>query len=365
MQSFQTGKMGVAEGVAVVFFLLMPRVFLSTVAQLVQEAGQIAWLILAINGVYPVIAALMLSAVVSRTQENFYGVCQRLLGKPVAFVVCMYYILALAASAGSLLRQYCENTVTTALPDADIEIIILLYLVTISGLCWLGAEAMARAGTILMPFIIVGLVFTLWALFPFYVFHHLSPWRGQGLDVAVRGGISESGLNIGMIAAFILWPAFQKGKTIKKVLMVALGFSVFLKIIYYVIYVVVFGTSVGAEKAMPFYEMARLIYINPYLQRLESLFIVEWCWIGVMAVGLNIYSALYLFCQLFHLPNIRPLIIPAVFMLGSISLLPGDLGAVLVFDRNLIHVSNLGIYVIPTVLFLFFKLKKRGESRNV
>ena len=365
MQAFQTGKMGVAEGVALVFFLLMPRIFLSTVAQLVQEAGQIAWLILAINGVYPVVAALMLSVVVSDTQENFYGVCQRLLGKPVAFVVCTYYIFALAASAGSLLRQYCENTVTTALPDADIEIIILLYLVTVVGLCWLGVEAMARAGTILMPVIIVGLLFILWALFPFYTFHHLSPWRGQGLDVAVRGGISESGLNISMIAAFIFWPAFQKGKTIKKVLLVALGFSIFLKVIYYVVYVIVFGTSVGAEKAMPFYEMTRLIYVNPYLQRLEALFIVEWCWLGVMAIGLNIYSALYLLCQLFHLPNIRPLIIPAVFMLGSISLLPGDLGGVLLFDRNLIHMYNLGIYVIPTVLFLLFKLKKRGEGRNV
>ena len=363
MQAFQTGKMGVAEGIAIIFFLLMPRLFLSRVAELVENAGQVAWLVVAIDAVYPFTAAFMLCTVMSPSPKNFFEICQKLLGKPAAFLVCMYYIFSLAANSSSLLRQYCENTITTALPDADIEIIALLYLVTIAGLCWMGAEAVARSGMIVLPVIVVSLLFIMGALYPFYGFYNLSPWRGYGVDIAIRSGISEAGLNMSMIAVFIFWPAFQTGRTVKKVLLAAFGFSVFLKVIFYVVFVLAFGMAVSSERAMPFYEMAKLVYINPYVQRVESFFIVDWCWIGILAVSLNLYAALYLCCQIFHLPDIRPLIVPAVFTMGSISLLPENLTTILVLDRNLVHVANIGIYIVPTLLFILFKLKQ-GKRIN-
>jgi hypothetical protein len=112
-----------------------------------------------------------------------------------------------------------------------------------------------------------------------------------------------------------------------------------------------FGASVAAEKTLPFYEMARLIYINKYVQRLEALFILLWVIAGVLGIAACLYGALYITARLCRLPTVRPLILPlGLIVLQVASLLPDAATVALVGTTVFSTVFTPGLVVITAAL---------------
>ena len=115
----------------------------------------------------------------------------------------------------------------------------------------------------------------------------------------------------------------------------------------------VYGVMVGREKVLPFYEIARLIYISRFVQHLEAFFIVLWTIVGMLSIALEIYVGIYLLGQLFNLPTLRPLIIPVVLVLAELSMFPGDLASVIIFQGQAeASIYTIGLFFIPALLFL-------------
>jgi len=220
-------------------------------------------------------------------------------------------------------------------------------------LVYLGIEALARSAYIVFPFIIFGIVFVLIMLWPLYQPLYLTPWNGRGVSTLLSGAYKVSGIDLAITIPVIMASSFQNRRTIKHSVLYGLGISAFLKSITLVAGIAVYGVMTGREKVLPFYEVARLIYINRFVQHLEAFFIVLWSIVGMLAIALEIYVGLYLLGRLFDLPTLRPLIIPVVLVLAELSMLPGDLASVIFFHGQAeAYIYTIGLFAIPVVLFL-------------
>jgi hypothetical protein len=128
----------------------------------------------------------------------------------------------------------------------------------------------------------------------------------------------------------------------------------------------VFGVSVGREKVLPFFEMARLVYLSRYLQRIEALFIMLWVVAGVLGIAVDVYMGLYLLTRLLHLPSMRPILPIVMIILVELGMMPPDIVTAIELENLVISTYfKIGLYVIPAILLItaWFKNRKKRKVR--
>jgi len=362
VKSYHVGKLGVAEGIALVFGMIVSRLFLSGMSDGIRNNGQLYWLAMILFTLIPLVVLFMMVYVNNSVSGDIVVVCKHLVGKAGAWLIVIAYSGMFFANSVLVLRQYAEYTLSTALPRADFQLVIVWYAVTAGVICYLGIEALCRASCILLPFMLVGLFLIFAMVSPFYIVYNLTPWQGNGIMTVVESGVHGVGYNMGVLSLVFLSSAFQNTKTIKSAAIYAISGSLVLRIVDMLVYTMVFGVAVGGEKTMPFYELARLVYVNQYIQRIEALFIVVWVMFGLMAIAGSMYMGLYLIVVLLKLPGLRPIAPLGAIIVANLAMLPPDIGTTIRLDQLLVQVSQVGIYLFPGILFVMALVKKRRKK---
>ena len=361
--SYQPGHMGLAEGMALIFAATLAPVFLTTFPFSVDTAGPLAWSAPVISYLTFIILLYPLLYVLHHPSQDLYGACRELLGEWPARLIAVYYISVYLLDAVLLLRQFAENTLITALPALEFEAAIILYGIMSLILLYIGIESMAQTSYVLMPLLIAGLLLILTLAGSRYHFLFLTPWKGTGLMQVSLWGVRAGGINLGALLPFFLAASFQNQRTLRSAAVYGLGLSALLRTAAFVCYTATFGASVSREKLLPFYELARLVYLSRFVQRIEAFFIIVWSLMGMLNIAIDIFAALFLLCRLFDLPAMRPLMLPMVIIIGQLAMLPPAVTEVVVFYvKALFSYYNIGTLAIPLILFLAALIRKWREK---
>lgn len=361
---YHSGRMGIAEGLALAFITSFPQVFLSIPAVFAALAGPAIWAIPIIGGIVSGSFLGIHLFLLNRYQGDLLTLSERLLGKPAAVIIGLFFFFVMFGTACLWTRQYAENTLLTALPNVEFQFVILLYAISAILLVGMGIEVVSRATYLLIPFCIVGLVLVFIGLTnqlkPLYIF----PLLGSGLPSFVDPILLFVGASVPVTILLILAPSFQNIQTVRAALFLGFGGSIILRSIANGVYIMVFSAAIAAEKTLPFFEMARLVYINRFLQRLEALFILLWVIVGVLGIAACLYGALYIIARLCKLPTVKPLLLPVCLIMANIAAIPPDAGTVLDLGIILyINVFSPGLAVITLVLLAAAWVKGGGGKR--
>lgn len=222
MERYHPGKMGMAEGIALIVGMSMSRMFLTTVTDTARDSAQLGWLDVFLSNAIPALAFLMLVYVVSRFSGDIYDVCRQVVGTAGAVAIVGGYAVLFLAYSTITLRHYAEFTLLTALPRMDIELVMLWYVVSAGVVCYLGLEAIARTGYVLMPVLIGGVLIICFLLSPYYVAENLTPWQGNGIMAAVQAGIQGVGYGMAVLIVTLVTPSFQDRGTMKRAVLYSL-----------------------------------------------------------------------------------------------------------------------------------------------
>ncbi|MDT8899929.1 GerAB/ArcD/ProY family transporter [Anaeroselena agilis] len=359
--SYQPGRMGVAEGIGLTYIVMLPRVFLTSPAVTISSMHNLAWIAPLINWVAALAVLYLLAGVTARVRGDLYTVSDRLLGRVGAWAMAIFYTALFILDAASLLRQFAENTLLTALPGAEFRMIIFWYILFASVLVYFGIEGIARSAYLMLPFIAGGVAAVIILLAPFYDFYRLLPWQGAGVGVAVGRGLELVGLNLGALLLFVLAPSFQKPATMMTAAFYGGGVSALLRTVVIFFFLLAFGVGDGMEKTLPFYEMSRLVYLSRYIQHIEALFIIIWVITGLLAIAIDIFVALYLIARPLGLPSIRPLVPAVAMIVVNLAVIPPDLSAVIKADGSLVLLLSAGVFGGPLLLVAVAYIRKRRK----
>lgn len=110
---------------------------------------------------------------------------------------------------------------------------------------------------------------------------------------------------------------------------------------------------------MPFFEMARLIYLGRFFQHIEAMFILSWVILGALAIAIHFFVVSYLLGRLLNLPVIRPIMPCLAMIMSSLAMIPDNLNRAVQLDKQLIVFNDAAIYGIPLLLLIGFWLKQR------
>ncbi len=363
--SYEPGKMGIGEGMALVFIATFTSYFLSVWSVFIDQAATTAWLVPAVSALCFVTVFLILLFVMERVPGDLYQVSAQLLGRTGARIIALYFITAFFIDAVLTLRQFAENTLLTAIPGLDIAMITGWYALMAAIVNYFGIEPLARAAFIALPFGLTGLTILLLLLLNRFNLYNLTPWTGLGILSLLKTGITWSGSFLGIYLLPILAPAFQNVKTMRTAALLGLGLSTVFRSLTLFMYVAIFSVAVGREKVLPFFEMARLIYLNPFIQRVEPFFIVLWVIFGMTTIAIDIYAVTYLVTRLFDFPSMRPFFFPLAVIVAQLALLPSDIVTAIELNiKENTMILVLGAFVIPVILLLAVLIKGKRKSES-
>ena len=363
--SYQSGKMGIAECLAMVFMMTFARVFLTTPSRTLMNHASAAWISGFLIGLAAIIMLFVINRILRTQPGDLIDAAEAYLGKPGKWLIGIYYICLFWTEAVLLTRQFAENTLLTALPAIEFLGVLLAYGLTVGAILYIGLEPICRAAYIIMPFGVLGLLAVLIALLPYYDFNGIFPLQGRGIDVLISKSMLAGGINVACIAPALLAGTFHDRKTWFVGSLMGSGISLFTKSLSILVFTLVFGTAIGQERTLPFYELARLVNLGRFIQRVEALFIILWVIVGVMAIALHIYIGIYLYTRLFNLPTMRPLIPITVILVSALCSLPDDIAAVLELERTLTHTFfDGGLYAIPILLLILSVFKGTRKARQ-
>ncbi len=362
--SYQPGRMGIAEGTALLAALTSGRAFLSTPVEMLECGAGLAWLLTFIATLAALLPTYIFIIYVNKNiPGDIVDVTRRLLGKIGTWVVVLYYVAAFLFNAASLLRQFAESTLLTALPFLDFHLAIFSYATVAALAIYWGIEGLARAAYATLPFGFGAFIVLFALLIPTFNVHNLLPWQGTGVWRVIKEGLRHAGASTGAMILVIMAPMFQNFQTLRTATVFGMIIGGAMRTSLVLVFILVFGVQVGREKVIPFYEMARLVYLSRFIQHIEALFIIMWVIAGVFSIAASMYASLYLLVRLFKLPAMQPIIPVVTVILVELAQWQPDVGSVIKLDNQAIVTwLNIGIYVIPTILIIAtFWQRKRGK----
>ena len=355
--SFRPGKMGVAEGATLAFVAGLTPLFLSIWSIVIERSATGGWLTPLITGPSIIILLFVLYYVMQRVPGDLYDVCVQVLGKILGRLIILYLIVTFYCNTILQLRQYAENTLITALPAVDITVVLGWFSFIAAVSVYMGIESLARAVKIILTLGMAGLILVLAALYDRFDIYNVMPWFGSGIPV-LKIGVGTTGVFLGTFILPILAPSFQNLKTLKTATLLGVGLGIAARSIVLFVYTGIFSVAVGKEKTLPYFELVRLVYVNRFIQRIESFFILVWAFYGMTIIAFFLYMVVYLLGRLFDLPSIRPLIFPLAIIAIELAMFIPDATTTNELTLKLEGtIQTYGAFMIPLILLIATLLK--------
>ncbi|MDR9787120.1 MAG: endospore germination permease [Peptococcaceae bacterium MAG4] len=357
------GSFGPAEAVILLAISNIARFFLPYPRSLAEIGGPAAWLTLP-GGLLIVLAGVYVMSVILNKYpgKTIIEIIEEVFG-PVLGTVFNLVIFAFFLSVGALFtREFAEAMIITALPETPISVITVAFLAMGLAGAYLGIEALARASRLSYLYVLGGIVLLLLAMIPQCNLDNLFPLLGRGpLQVLGNGSLSTAGVTEIILAGVLVQAMGGAGNFLSigfRAMLLAYGIALALMVTL----VMTIHYQSLTEFTLPFYQLAKLIYLGRFFQRVEAVFVIIWSVVGALKIALTLYGATVSLTRLLKLPDYRPLLWPLGLVMFIVSLLPPDMPASvrldLVFLRPFALVPN---YLIPLLVLAVYWLRGRGR----
>lgn len=361
------GNFGYHEAISLLVITIVTKVFFTSPAILVEIVGTSGWYMTIISMLVAIFAFMFLYLLLKRfPQKNIMEIADLVLGKlgSTIFLLILGGFLLWTASAS--VREFAEVLKVYVMPKSPPSFIMILFLVTIIVLSFMGMETIVRFAKFIIYILGAGYILVVLLSSQNFAPRHLFPLLGYGLDTTIIHGLLRSSFYGDIVIIGVIASSLQGYKEIKRIGFSALLISGFLTSFSLLVFTLVFPYTVGQELTSPMYEMAARIDYGGFMQRMEPLFLFLWNFGTFIEVSFILYATIMIYCHVFRIEDKRPIILPMVTTLYSLSLIPKSIIEVTSGLVQTLRSWGWIIYYMPPIVILIiaFIRKKKGESQN-
>ncbi|AGL02714.1 GerAB/ArcD/ProY family transporter [Desulfoscipio gibsoniae] len=356
---------GVSEAVTLLFITLSAQIFLTQSVFIYHAGMNAAWIIALVLTFIGLSGVLLLVFLLNRFPgRDLVQVGEELAGPYINIFFALFYLAMFVVSAGFILRGIGERMVAGFLIDTPISLITLTFIVGTVVVSYLGLEAVARTAKFLAGILVVtGL--TLVALtIPLWSFSTLYPLWGSGLLQLLRGALENSGNYVQILLLGIIYP-FLPGDKGKKVGVWGVGIAGFTMFLYVLTPILVFTYPTVTELTLPSFELARIINIGRFGQRMEVVFLPLWVFGNMIYLSASLYAGAVVLARLCRLDDYRPFVLSMAVFVTVTAFIPQNAPQAAYWFYEYISRYSFGMLIgIMLLLLLIAALKSRGGDRG-
>lgn len=360
------GHLGPWQGLVLVTVTLSAMLYLQYPEFLIHMGGPAAWQVALIMTVVAVLIFLPGAALAAKFPGLGLAEIAEEAAGPILGPVLIFGVSAwLIGSTALTLRSFTETFALSMLPDTPPSVLILTVLGCMAFASYRGLEALSRSTQILYPLILgSGLLVILFSL-PQMRSYLLHPFWGHGLSTTLPSGVASAGMAGEAIILLIFGYAFRNAGELRAGLVGGiLSFGLLMSVIVAVL-VMTFGSPDASELPFPVFNLARLIFLGRFLQRMEALIVLFWFFGAAIRLSACFHASVVALSGALRLPFYRPVIFPVLVLVGSVALLPPDFTTMLQLEEYWMRPGGLLITLIPAVLLLLAVVRRKGGDGRV
>ena len=359
------GKFGVHEAICLVTIAICNKIFFTTPGFLMRTVGTAGWYMTLISCAVALVFFTFIYLLLKRFPgKNIVEIYEASLGQVIGFIFSFGLMVSFLASSGIYIREFVDIMKVFVFPNTPPSVLIgvLVSVVVISA--FLGLESIARIAKLAAYFALSANLVLLILSSQYFKIAHIFPILGYGLDKTVTTGILRSSAYAEVVILSVFAGSLQGISHIKKAGYSSLIISGFLLSFGLLSYSMIFEYTSAQEITALAYIVAMIIKSGEFLQRLDPLFLFLWVITTVIYISILFYTTVSIYCKMFRLQDIRPVIIPMAVLTFAIAIFPKDFTSVVTeYVQGLRTYSNITFFILPLIALIAAVLrKKKGEK---
>lgn len=360
------GKIGFAEGFALLYISSISSVFLTLPSKLIEDGKNMAWFLFVNSIIYVLISFFIVTLLMKRHRNvTLIEASEEILGPYLGMMINLIFALYFITRESFLFRTYSEALLVSALTRTPISVVLITIALAALISAYYGFETIARVARVSLAFVVGGIVLLVIAVIKDIEIVHLYPlWSMDPFKLMAKAATDYTVTSEVLIPA-IIFHTFGGWKHFRKAGMLALlaGGLTILLVTNFVL--LISGVEVASEMLSPFYSLSEAVSIGRFFKRIEAVFLLTWAMVGFLKAGFFLYISTVIIARMLRLPDYRPLIWIIALLCFALSILPPDLPTAYVLERNLLGLWGLLPTVfIPLFLLIVSMIRKTGEGQN-
>ncbi len=362
----RTGRVGVGELTALLTIYTATDVFLSYPSRVAKESAESGWMIPLVSGVIVLAVFLIINACMKRfPDENILDVARQELTVFVSVPLGIIFMLLFFSQTALVMREFTETVITTVLPRTPSTVVALLFMAVVYYFAYKGIEGLSRLAMLLSAILGIGLLSLLIMPLTWFDVHLLQPFWGRGMLTTIFYGGTNTSMFLNVLLLSLLYPTVRNQRQFVRVGVISIGLTAVLMSLVLIVFIGVFPAAPTGQVPFPMYQLARLIYIGRFVQRLESVFVFLWTAAAVLKMGLGLWMTAYLYASTFKMPLYRPLLPAIALALYVVSFLPPDFPSVQLISANIFEPYGWTVSIaLPVVIAVVLYLRSGRAQGN-
>lgn len=349
-------------------FLVANIIGLNSILQfpknMVQLAGTADWIL----ALLIILFAFLGVVILYKLYEPFNGKdileIANITGGRVLEMIIGFVALAQIIYGGAVVaRQFGESLNIIALSNSPIGFVIFLLMIGAGIVACLGLKTIARLSSMVTKVIMAGIILILLGVVNKFKIVNLFPVLGLEGGLTIKNGFLGLSWFSGVLAYFLLIPFFKDKNNSKKVLYKIIGLPGLFMFLVTFVYQGVFSYPGSLKQFPPLYALSRSIKQGGKIERIEAIFLIVWVIAALTFITIEVILVAYVFKRLFRLKYYKPLVLSAIIITFSLSLMykniietPNN------FEDLYRRISYVTSYIMPLILLIIANVKKGGEG---
>ena len=364
------GKFGPQEAICLITITIVSRIFFTSPSVLIRYVGSAGWLMTLISTATAIVGFTIVYLLIKMWPgKNLIEIYEIIFGRYIGILISVTLLVGFIIDSGAVLREFAEVMKVYVLPLSPPSYIIglLLFGVIVVGIR--GLETQARFARMVGPTLLISLISVLLLSTQNYQTHRLNPIFGYGFNNIIIHGLRRNSVYGYTIIVAVIASSLQGTKNIKKIGYTSIILSGVLISACLLSFSLTFPYYTAQEITSPLYQMVSLLDYGRFFQRLDPLFLFVWIIATLIAVTIEIYIASGIYCKMFKIQDVKPIIFCMSIITFTIAMTPTDLETVALGYINTLR-ENLWIGVLsPVIIALIIsviknrkKVSNRGEQ---
>ncbi len=357
----QIGRWGI---IWIITNMICAKIYLNFARVTIETAGTAGWLLT----IFASIVSLMFFILIAKLYKPFAGKDLMDLGEyvggsfgrvAVGLIIISFFIFIISI----VLREFGENMKIIGYNISPISFILAFFMAGVVASAYFGLEAMSRLITIGGPIASVVFFIVLISDAKYYEITNIFPILGNGVYSIFGSGILKTSFFAEFFVLFLLIPYIKSHNEFKTIGYYSLALSSIYLVLASLVFSLVFPYPSNTESFLPLYQMARLINIGRFFQRVESIFVFSWVFVAIHYLSIGFYMIVYVFKKTFKLQYYRPIIIPFAIIIFTLSFIPKNLMDSIVLKTHYFNnAAWLVTFILPIFILIIARMIKKGKK---
>lgn len=357
-------KICIAEGVALIFIVMINQVLLGAAKNIIITTASSAWL----NTLFIILIGLALVFIITKLFKKFdtldiIDISEYIGGKFLKTAICVISLIFFLVSGGLILHHICDCLEIIYFSNINRLFLQLIFLVGSVICAKKGIATIGKTNLIFSTLLVVPMI-VLWVSLAFDMeIQRIFPILGYGFNNTFFCNATNIYAFSGLIFLFFIMPFLNNSKDFSKI-----GFLGFIVSSLYLFFTVVslllsFPFSGITEELLSIYLLSRVVSLGTFLERLDAIYVFLWILSSFSYLSILIFFICNTFKKISNLKNSTGIILAVMYLIFSGALLISNVASFRFLQLTVFKYFTIGLFILfTTVLFLGYLKKRRSPT---